>query len=113
MKKGLRHIVGDGRNTFIEGDVWVGKDSISLNQNQGSDILNQKVSSLISTPGVWNSNLICNSFAKKDARNILSTHLPAKSCVDEIVWGNTIQGRTLSKQELGDVRQHRERSIER
>lgn len=71
----------------------MGRKGHTYDKNEAVETLrNQKVECLMSGPGIWNANLIWNYFERKDARNILATHLPAESCADEIVWDITTSG---------------------
>lgn len=86
-------MVGNGENTYIDGDVWVGKERLKMKPEASPFLRNQKVEALMSAPEIWNYNLIWNSFERKDARNILASYLPAISCADEIVWDNNTSGK--------------------
>ncbi|KAL5574087.1 hypothetical protein UlMin_023684 [Ulmus minor] len=85
-KQGLRCKIGSGQNTYIYHDCWLpraGIFKISSPRVLGNF---DKVSSLITASGSWNSSLIRESFHEDEANAILSMPLPRRTTPDTLLW---------------------------
>ncbi|KAL5570726.1 hypothetical protein UlMin_020323 [Ulmus minor] len=84
--QGLRCRIGSGQNTYIYHDCWLpraGCFKISSPRVLGSF---DKVSSLITASGSWDSSLIRKSFHEDEANAILSLPLPRRTTPDTLLW---------------------------
>ncbi|KAL5574719.1 hypothetical protein UlMin_016418 [Ulmus minor] len=85
-KQGLRCRIGSGQNTYIYHDCWLpcaGIFKISSPRVLGNF---DKVSSLITASGSWDSSLIRKSFHEDEANAILSLPLPRRTTPDTLLW---------------------------
>ncbi|KAL5572449.1 hypothetical protein UlMin_022046 [Ulmus minor] len=83
-KQGLRCKIGSGQNTYIYHECWVpraGIFKISSPRVLGNF---DKVSSLITALGSWDSSLIRESFHEDEANAILSLSLPSRTTPDTL-----------------------------
>ena len=74
-KQGLRCKIGSGRDTLIYHDGWLLRDGVF--KTSSPQVLGkfEKVSSLITASGSWDSTLIRASFHEDEANAILSLPL--------------------------------------
>ncbi|KAL5543298.1 hypothetical protein UlMin_011008 [Ulmus minor] len=85
-KQGLRRKIGSGQDTYIYHDCWLpraGVFKISSPRVLGKF---DKVSSLITASGSWDSSLIRESFHEDEAEAILSLPLPKRTTPDTLRW---------------------------
>ncbi|KAL5548874.1 hypothetical protein UlMin_004105 [Ulmus minor] len=85
-KQGLTCKIGSGQNTYIYHDCWLpraGIFKISSPRVLGNF---DKVISLITASGSWDSSLIRESFHKDEANAILSLPLPRRTTPDTLLW---------------------------
>ncbi|KAL5565698.1 hypothetical protein UlMin_028862 [Ulmus minor] len=85
-KQGLRRKIGSGQDTYIYHDCWLpraGVFKISSPRVLGKF---DKVSSLITASGSWDSSLIWESFHEDEAEAILSLPLPKRTTPDTLRW---------------------------
>ncbi|KAL5552000.1 hypothetical protein UlMin_002176 [Ulmus minor] len=85
-KQGLRHKIGSGRDTLIYHDGWLPRDGVF--KSSSPQVLGKfdKVSSLITATGDWDSTLIRASFHEDEANAILSIPLPRRTTSDSLIW---------------------------
>ncbi|KAL5578350.1 hypothetical protein UlMin_020049 [Ulmus minor] len=85
-KQGLRHKIGSGRDTLIYHDGWLPRDGVF--KSSSPQVLGKfdKVSSLITATGDWDSTLIRASFHEDEANAILSLPLPRRTTSDSLIW---------------------------
>ncbi|KAL5567922.1 hypothetical protein UlMin_024497 [Ulmus minor] len=85
-KQGLRHKIGSGRDTLIYHDGWLPRDGVF--KTSSPQVLGNfdKVSSLVTATGAWDSTLIRASFHEDEANAILSLPLPRRTTSDSLIW---------------------------
>ncbi|KAL5550873.1 hypothetical protein UlMin_001049 [Ulmus minor] len=84
--QGSRRKIGSGEDTFIYHDGWLPRDGVF--KISSPRVLGEldKVSSLITASGSWDSNLIRASFHPDEAEAILSLPLPRRNIPDSFLW---------------------------
>ncbi|KAL5556985.1 hypothetical protein UlMin_039221 [Ulmus minor] len=84
--QGSRRKIGSGEDTFIYHDGWLPRDGVF--KISSPRVLGEldKVSSLITASGSWDSNLIRASFHPDEAEAILSLPLPRRNIPDSLLW---------------------------
>ncbi|KAL5560825.1 hypothetical protein UlMin_037036 [Ulmus minor] len=84
--QGSRRKIGSGEDTFIYHDRWLPRDGVF--KISSPRVLGEldKVSSLITASGSWDSNLIRASFHPDEAEAILSLPLPRRNIPDSFLW---------------------------
>ncbi|KAL5546466.1 hypothetical protein UlMin_006153 [Ulmus minor] len=85
-KQGLRCKIGSGWDTYIYHDCWLLRDGVFKISSPWVLGKFNKVSSLISTTGSWDSTLIRASFHEDEADAILSLPLPKRATSDSLIW---------------------------
>ncbi|KAL5552091.1 hypothetical protein UlMin_002267 [Ulmus minor] len=85
-KQGLRCKIGSGQNTYVYHDCWLPRDGVFKISSPRVLGKFDKVSSLITASGSWDSSLIRNSFHEDEAEAILSLPLPRRSTPDTLLW---------------------------
>ncbi|KAL5546838.1 hypothetical protein UlMin_006525 [Ulmus minor] len=85
-KQGLRCKIGSGKDTYIYNDCWLPRDGVFKISSPRVLSNFDKVSSLITVMGSWDSTLIRASFHEDEADAILSLPLPRRSIPDTVLW---------------------------
>ncbi|KAL5544814.1 hypothetical protein UlMin_008598 [Ulmus minor] len=85
-KQGLRCKIGSGQNTYIYHDCWLPRDGVFKISSPRVLGKFDKVNSLITASGSWDSSLIRESFHKDVAEAILSLPLPRRTTPDTLLW---------------------------
>ncbi|KAL5565353.1 hypothetical protein UlMin_028517 [Ulmus minor] len=84
--QGSRRKIGSGEDTFIYHDGWLPRDGVFKISSPRVLGIFDKVSSLITTSGSWDSSLIRASFHPDEAEAILSLPLPRRRVPDSFLW---------------------------
>ncbi|KAL5575992.1 hypothetical protein UlMin_017691 [Ulmus minor] len=84
--QGSRRKIGSGEDTFIYHDGWLPRDGVFKISSPRVLEKFDKVSSLITASGSWDSNLIRASFHPDEAEAILSLPLPRRKIPDSFLW---------------------------
>ncbi|KAL5574543.1 hypothetical protein UlMin_016242 [Ulmus minor] len=84
--QGLRRKIGSGEDTLIYHDGWLPRDEVFKISSPRVLGNFEKVSSLITSSGAWDSNLIRSSFHPDEAEAILSLPLPRRKVQDSSLW---------------------------
>ncbi|KAL5548776.1 hypothetical protein UlMin_004007 [Ulmus minor] len=85
-KQGLRRKIGSGQDTYIYHDCWLPRDGVFKISSPRVLGNFDKVSSLISASGSWDTTLIRASFHMDEADAILSLPLPRRTTPDNLLW---------------------------
>ncbi|KAL5566455.1 hypothetical protein UlMin_029619 [Ulmus minor] len=84
--QGMRRKIGSGEDTLIYHDGWLPRDGVFKTSSPRVLGNFEKVSSLITASGAWDSNLIRTSFHPDEAEAILSLPLPRRKVPDSFLW---------------------------
>ncbi|KAL5543272.1 hypothetical protein UlMin_010982 [Ulmus minor] len=84
--QGMRRKIGSGEDTLIYHDGWLPRDGVFKISSPRVLGNFEKVSSLITASGAWDSNLIRTSFHPDEAEAILSLPLPRRKVPDSFLW---------------------------
>ncbi|KAL5551374.1 hypothetical protein UlMin_001550 [Ulmus minor] len=84
--QGLRCKIGSGQNTYIYHDRWLPRAGVFKVSSPRVLGKFDKVSSLITASGSWDSSLIRESFHEDEAEAILSLPLPRRTTSDSLLW---------------------------
>lgn len=85
--------IGNGLNTRIEDDIWVGSDKIRVKPGDHDILpLGAKVADIMTSDRRWNVRLIWQMFEAHDVGNILATHIPSENSEDISLWNETKNG---------------------
>ena len=92
VKQGFRKNIGNGRDTHIFNDKWVGNEKIRESdlKCQATNTIS-KVSEIISN-NQWNAHIIWNTFKRNTAKEILAYTLPHTPRGDFYYWGESKKG---------------------
>lgn len=75
--------VGNGENINVGLDWWCGKGPIKDTFNTTNGLMEENVSKLITGNGIWNNDLIQNTFPNHWVENISSVPLPISSVLQD------------------------------
>ncbi|KAL5566290.1 hypothetical protein UlMin_029454 [Ulmus minor] len=84
--QGIRRKIGSREDTLIYHDGWLPREGVFKISSPRVLGNFEKVSSLITASGAWDSNLIRTSFHPDEAEAILSLPLPRQKVPDSLLW---------------------------